>query len=104
MESMNFSKVMSKAKTACKTAGHGISDHFVDVNKTIAMPKGAEKEIHDFMLNCFACYLIAQNGDPQKGDQIAWEYITNNRSVRTLDFMLKSFVLLQREKENNLRA
>ena len=62
----NFSKVISKAKTACETAGHQILDHFVDVNKTISMPKGAAKEITDFMLTRFACYLIAQNGDPQK--------------------------------------
>ena len=62
----NFFKVINKAKTACETAGHLIPDHFVDVNKTIAMPKGASKEIPDLMHTRFACYLIAQNGDPQK--------------------------------------
>ena len=62
----NFTKVINKAKTACETAGHLIVDHFVDVNKTITMPKGASKEIHDFMLTRFACCLIVQNGDPQK--------------------------------------
>ena len=62
----NFAKVIHKAKTACETSGHQIIDHFVGVNKTIAMPKGASKEIQDFMLTRFACYLIAQNGDPQK--------------------------------------
>jgi DNA-damage-inducible protein D len=62
----NFAQVINKAKTACETAGHLIVDHFVDVNKTIVMPKGASKEIPDFMLTRFACYLIAQNGDPQK--------------------------------------
>ncbi|HEX9971265.1 MAG TPA: BRO family protein [bacterium] len=62
----NFSNVITRAKTACETAGHLIVDHFVDVNKTIAMPKGASKEIPDLMLSRFACYLIAQNGDPQK--------------------------------------
>ena len=62
----NFSKVINKAKTTCETAGHLIADHFVDVNKTISMPKGATKDIPDFMLTRFACYLIAQNGDPQK--------------------------------------
>ena len=67
----SFNKVISKAKTTCETAGHSIIDHFVDINKTIAMPKGATKEIPDFMLTRFACYLIAQNGDPQK-EQIAF--------------------------------
>lgn len=62
----NFTKVINKAKTACEIAGHLIIDHFVDINKTIAMPKGASKDIPDFMLTRFACYLIAQNGDPQK--------------------------------------
>ena len=62
----NFTNVINKAKTSCETAGHLTADHFVDVNKTIAMPKGASKEIPDFMLSRFACYLIAQNGDPAK--------------------------------------
>lgn len=63
----NFSStVISKAKTACEISGHRISDHFVDVNKTIAMPKGAEKVIDDLLLTRYACYLVAQNGDPRK--------------------------------------
>ena len=62
----NFIKVINKARIACETAGHFIIDHFVDINKTITMPKGASKEIPDFMLTRFACYLIAQNGDPKK--------------------------------------
>jgi len=63
----NFnSTVISKAKTACELSGHAVSDHFVDVNKTIAMPKGAEKVIDDLMLTRYACYLIAQNGDSRK--------------------------------------
>jgi DNA-damage-inducible protein D len=46
-------------------------DHFPDVKKTIAMPKGASKEIEDFMLTRYACYLVAQNGDPRK-EEIAF--------------------------------
>jgi len=79
----NFSKVINKAKTTCETAGHLISDHFVDVNKTITMPKGAAKEIPDFMLTRFACYLIAQNGDPQK-EAIA--FAQNYFAVQTRKF------------------
>jgi DNA-damage-inducible protein D len=62
----NFAKVVDKAKVSCQTAGHSIADHFPDVRKTIPMPKGAEKEIEDLMLTRYACYLIAQNGDPRK--------------------------------------
>lgn len=62
----NFLNVISKAKTACEVSGHQVSDHFADVGKTIAMPKGAEKEVPDLMLTRYACYLIAQNGDSKK--------------------------------------
>ena len=62
----NFLNVIEKAKTACSTSEQNISDHFVDINKTIPMPKGASKEIPDFMLTRYACYLIAQNGDSRK--------------------------------------
>lgn len=62
----NFYNVIIKAKTACEASGNLISDHFVDINKTINMPKGATKEIDDIMLTRYACYLIAQNGDPKK--------------------------------------
>jgi DNA-damage-inducible protein D len=62
----NFLAVISKAKTACEISGEEIEHHFADVGKTIQMPKGAEKEILDIMLTRYACYLIAQNGDPRK--------------------------------------
>jgi len=62
----NFKNVLSKAKTSCEISGQKIIEHFADVGKTIAMPKGAEKEIDDIMLTRYACYLVAQNGDPRK--------------------------------------
>jgi len=64
----NFEKVISKAKDACNNAGENLSNHFPDVRKTIAMPKGAEKEIDDILLTRYACYLIAQNGDSRKSE------------------------------------
>jgi DNA-damage-inducible protein D len=67
----NFENVISKAKIACENSGNAISDHFADVSKTIAMPKGAVKDVPDIMLTRYACYLIAQNGDPKK-EQIAF--------------------------------
>ena len=62
----NFLNVISKAKTACETSNENIEDHFADVGKMIEMPKTATKEISDIMLTRYACYLIAQNGDPRK--------------------------------------
>lgn len=55
----NFSKVIDKAKESCQGVGQSVSDHFPDIRKTIAMPKGAEKEIDDMLLTRYACYLIA---------------------------------------------
>lgn len=62
----NFFKVITKAKISCEATENAVYNHFVDVNKTIKMPKGASKEIQDIMLTRYACYLIAQNGDPRK--------------------------------------
>ena len=62
----NFEKVIQKAKIACKNTGISVVEHFPDIRKTIRMPKNAEKEINDYKLTRYACYLIAQNGDPRK--------------------------------------
>src|SRR6185437_6883116 len=67
----NFLNAIDRAKESCKGTGEMISDHFVDVMKTIPMPKGATKDVPDIMLTRYACYLIAQNGDPKK-EQIAF--------------------------------
>ena len=62
----NFLNVISKAKTACKVSGHETSDHFADVGKMVDLGSGSQREVDDLMLTRYACYLIAQNGDPQK--------------------------------------
>lgn len=67
----NFENAINKARTACENARQLVKDHFADATKTILMPKGATKEILDIMLTRYACYLIAQNGDPRK-DEIAF--------------------------------
>ena len=62
----NFNKVIEKAKTACKNAANDVELHFVEVNKTSPMPNGGEKIMLDYQLTRYACYLIVQNGDPNK--------------------------------------
>ena len=62
----NFSKAIDRAMLACKNSNFDVDDHFPDVRKTIKMPKSATKEVVDYKLTRYACYLIVQNGDPRK--------------------------------------
>ena len=67
----NFENVINKAKEACKSSKQEVVDHFVDVNKMVQIGSGTEKSIPDVLLTRYACYLIAQNGDPRK-EEIAF--------------------------------
>ena len=62
----NFNEAIDRAKLACQNSGIDPSDHFAEVSKTIPMPKNASKDIQDYMLSRYACYLIVMNGDPRK--------------------------------------
>jgi DNA-damage-inducible protein D len=67
----NFINAIAKAKIACEVFGEKVSDHFPDITKMINLAKGAQREVDDIALTRYACYLIAQNGDPSK-EEIAF--------------------------------
>ncbi|NCP72099.1 hypothetical protein GW835_01755 [archaeon] len=67
----NFVSIIEKAKISCKNSGFNINDHFLEVRKKVKLGSDAEREIIDYTLTRYACYLIAQNGDSRK-EEIAF--------------------------------
>ena len=64
----NFQVAIGRAVESCKSQNINVDDHFREVTKMVTLGSGAQREIQDYMLTRFACYLIAQNGDPKKED------------------------------------
>jgi len=91
----NFSKVVEKAKESCKNSGFNITDHFPEVGKKVDLGSGAEREINDYLLTRYACYLIAQNGDSRK-EKIAFAQSYFAIQTRKQELIEQRIALIER--------
>ncbi len=91
----NFLATVEKAKESCKNSGQTVADHFADVSKKVKIGSEAEREIDDIILTRYACYLIAQNGDPRK-DEIAFAQSYFAIQTRKQELIEQRIALIER--------
>lgn len=92
----NFIVAIGRAIESCKTLGVGIDDHFREVTKMVQLGSGSQRDVQDFMLTRYACYLIAQNGDPKK-EEIAFAqsyFAIQTRKVELIEERLNQIARL----------
>jgi len=91
----NFLGVIEKAKNSCQNASQLVIDHFSDVGKMVQVGSGGTREVSDIMLSRYACYLIAQNGDPRK-EPVAFAQSYFALQTRKQELLEKRFDRLER--------
>ena len=96
----NFELAVKKAALSVKNTSESVDNHFTGVSKTIPMPKGATKEVKDYALTRYACYLVAQNGDPNK-EEIAFAQSYFALQTRKQELVEKRLEEVERLKERD---
>ena len=100
----NFSVAISRAIESCNTQGIIVEDHFREVTKMITIAKGAQRAVQDYMLTRYACYIIAQNGDPKK-EEIAFAQSYFAIQTRNAELIEERLQLISRlETRERLRS